>query len=80
MDPLYRGKVIVPFVASTTPDLSNCTGPTRLGLLSEGGGPKYERSTVAPTEGGAGRRLHPGPGPIAPGPASSPLAARLFVS
>ena len=37
-------------------------------MTSEGGGPKYERGTVAPTEGGAGNRLHPGPGPIGPGP------------
>src|SRR5215831_4650912 len=59
---------MVPFLSSTVPDFSNCTGPTRLGLLSEGDGPKYERPTDAPTEGGAGKRLQPGPGPIGPGP------------
>src|ERR1700757_1391967 len=60
--------VMVPCAASTTPVSSNWTGPTKLRLVSEGGGPKYERGTVAPTEGGAGNRLHPGPGPIGPGP------------
>src|SRR5258708_34851682 len=59
---------MVPWVASTVPDLSNWTGPTRLGLLAEGGGPKYERLMLAPTEGGAGNKLQPGPGPIGPGP------------
>jgi hypothetical protein len=38
-------------------------------LVSEGEGPKYVSGTAAPTEGGAGNRLHPGPGPIGPGPA-----------
>src|SRR3989442_15096020 len=66
--PLYKGRVIVPFVSSTLPDCSNCSGPTKLGLLAEGGGPKYDRQTDAPTEAGAGSRLHPGPGPIGPGP------------
>src|ERR1700751_6203924 len=60
--------VMVPFAASTWPVFSNCTGPTKLRLVSEGGGPKYDRGTVAPTEGGAGNKLHPGPGPIGPGP------------
>src|SRR6266567_8575465 len=60
--------VIVPLVASTGPLLSNCTGPTKLRLTVEGGGPKYERFTVVPTEGGAGNKLQPGPGPIGPGP------------
>src|SRR6202007_1970193 len=32
------------------------------------GGPKYERSTVVPTDGGAGSKLQPGHGPIGPGP------------
>ena len=59
---------MVPFVASTGPLLSNWTGPTKLRLTVDGGGPKYERFTVAPTDGGAGNRLHPGPGPIGPGP------------
>src|SRR6201987_5596562 len=60
--------VMVPFAASTWPVFSNCTGPTKLRLVSEGGGPKYDRGTVVPTEGGAGNKLHPGPGPIGPGP------------
>jgi hypothetical protein len=34
----------------------------------EGGGPKYERGTAAPTDAGAGNRSQPGPGPIGPGP------------
>src|SRR5437879_2117660 len=68
IDPWYSGSVIVPFAASIVPDLSNWTGPTRLGLLSDGGGPKYDRLTAAPTDAGAGSRLHPGPGPIGPGP------------
>src|SRR6516162_5508913 len=59
---------MVPFFSSTVPDFSSWTGPTKLGLLSEGDGPKYERPTEAPTEGGAGKRLQPGPGPIGPGP------------
>ena len=66
--PLYKGKVTVPFFASTVPEFSNCTGPTRLGLVVEGGGPKYDKPTVAPTDGGAGNKLQPGPGPIGPGP------------
>jgi hypothetical protein len=37
-------------------------------LVSEGGGPKYDRGTVVPIDAGAGNRLHPGPGPIGPGP------------
>src|SRR6201982_1992200 len=60
--------VMVPCAASTTPVSSNWTGPTKLRLVSEGGGPKYDRGTVAPTDGGAGNKLHPGPGPIGPGP------------
>src|ERR1700732_2979699 len=60
--------VIVPLVASTGPLLSNWTGPTRLRLTVDGDGPKYERFTVAPTDGGAGNKLHPGPGAIGPGP------------
>src|SRR6266853_667485 len=67
-DPRYSGSVIVPFRSSTVPDFNNWTGPTRLGLVSEGGGPKYERLTAAPMDGGAGNRLQPGPGPIGPGP------------
>src|ERR1700726_1669752 len=67
-DPWYSGSVIVPFAASIVPDLSNCTGPTRLGLLSDGGGPKYDRLIAAPTDAGAGRRLQPGPGPMGPAP------------
>jgi hypothetical protein len=38
--PLYKGSVIVPFAASTVPDFSSCTGPTRLGLVVDGDGPK----------------------------------------
>src|SRR6266567_2102423 len=60
--------VIVPLVASTGPLFRSWTGPTKLRLTVDGLGPKYERGTVAPTEGGAGNRLHPGPGPIGPGP------------
>jgi integrase len=48
--------------------LSSCTGPTRLWLTVDGGGPKYERPTAAPTEAGAGNRLQPGRGPRAPPP------------
>src|SRR6516164_6894624 len=59
---------MVPCAASKVPDFSNLTGPTKLGLVSEGDGPKYVSGTVAPTEGGAGNKLHPGPGPIGPGP------------
>src|SRR5260370_36764827 len=66
--PLYKGKVTVPFLASTVPEFSNCTGPTKLGLVVEGGGPKYDKPTVAPTDAGAGNKLQPGPGPIGPGP------------
>src|SRR5260370_35091353 len=76
---------MVPWVASTVPDLSNWTGPTRLGLLAEGGGPKYERLMLAPTEGGAGNKLQPGPGPIGPGPGpwavlGSPSAGPSLIS
>src|SRR6201987_6125508 len=60
--------VMVPFAASTWPVFSNCTGPTKLRLASEGGGPKYDRGTVVPMDAGAGNKLHPGPGPIGPGP------------
>src|SRR6266851_5590252 len=67
-DPRYSGSVTVPFWSSTVPDFNNWTGPTKLGLVAEGGGPKYERLTLAPMEGGAGNRLQPGPGPIGPGP------------
>jgi hypothetical protein len=66
--PLYKGKVTVPFLASTVPEFSNCTGPTKLVLVVEGGGPKYDKPTDAPTDGGAGNKLQPGPGPIGPGP------------
>src|ERR1700692_1053195 len=59
---------MAPCWSSTGPVLSSCTGPTRLGFTVEGGGPKYERFTVVPTEGGAGNKLQPGPGPIGPGP------------
>src|SRR6202021_2311605 len=52
--------VIVPGVASTCPVLSNCTGPTRLWLIVEGGGPKYERPTFVPIFAGAGNRSQPG--------------------
>src|ERR1700692_313250 len=59
---------MAPCWSSTGPVLSSCTGPTRLGFTVEGGGPKYERFTVVPTEAGAGNKLQPGPGPIGPGP------------
>src|SRR5258706_9577140 len=58
---------MVPLATSTGPLFSSCTGPTKLRLTVDGDGPKYERFTVAPTEGGAGKRLQPGPGPIGPG-------------
>src|SRR5579864_7740755 len=70
--------VMVPLVASTGPLLSSWTGPTKLRLMVDGDGPKYERFTVAPTEGGAGNTLHPGPGPIGPGP--GPCAVLGFTS
>src|SRR6266403_4122159 len=71
---------MVPLATSTGPLFSSCTGPTKLRLTVDGDGPKYERFTVAPTEGGAGNRLHPGPVPIGPGPGpcavlGSPAAA-----
>src|SRR5260370_11857340 len=59
--PLYKGKVTVPFLASTVPEFSNCTGPTKLGLVVEGGGPKYDKPTVP--DGGPGNKLHPAPRP-----------------
>src|ERR1700722_2302943 len=71
--PIYSGNVTVPCAVSTVPDLSNCSGPTKLGLSEEGGGPKYESGTDAPTLAGAGNTLHPGPGPMGPGP--GPCAA-----
>src|ERR1700752_518569 len=67
-DPLYRGIVIVPFATSIGPVFKSWTGPTRLWLVDEGGGPKYESGTFVPTDAGAGNRLQPGPGPIGPGP------------
>src|SRR5882757_8104133 len=66
--PLYSGRVIVPFLASTVPEFNSCTGPTRLGLVVEGDGPKYDSGTLAPTDGGAGNKSQPGPGPMGPGP------------
>src|SRR5277367_4664714 len=60
--------VMVPCWASTVPVFRSCTGPTRLGLTVEGEGPKYVRGTNAPTDGGAGNKSHPGPGPIGPAP------------
>src|SRR5580700_3270419 len=50
MCPRYRGIVIVPVVVSTGPVFNSWTGPTKLRLTEDGGGPKYERFTVAPTE------------------------------
>src|SRR6202035_5094379 len=66
--PLYKGIVMVPCLASTVPEFRSCTGPTRLGLVVDGDGPKYDSGTDAPTDGGAGNKSQPGPGPIAPGP------------
>src|ERR1700732_3229994 len=66
--PLYSGIVTVPFLALTVPEFNSCTGPTRLGLVVDGDGPKYDSGTDAPTDGGAGTKSQPGPGPIAPGP------------
>src|ERR1700719_4393092 len=73
---------MVPLMSSTGPVLSSWTGPTKLGLLVEGGGPKYERPTAAPTEGGAGNKLQPGPGPIGPGPGPCAVlgSAAVFAS
>src|SRR5271154_2082466 len=70
--------VIVPVTESTGPVFSSWTGPTKLRLTDDGGGPKYERSTVAPTEGGAGNTSHPGPAPLGPGP--GPCAALKFTA
>ena len=60
--------VIVPATESMGPVFSSWTGPTKLRSTVDGEGPKYERSTVAPTEGGAGNTSHPGPAPLGPGP------------
>src|SRR5271154_6847710 len=60
--------VIVPATESMGPVFSSWTGPTKLRSTVDGDGPKYERSTVAPTEGGAGNTSHPGPAPLGPGP------------
>ena len=38
--PLYSGMVIVPFAVSIGPEFSSWTGPTRLGFVVEGEGPK----------------------------------------
>src|SRR5271170_7164790 len=65
--------VIVPATESMGPVFSSWTGPTKLRSTVDGDGPKYERSTVAPTEGGAGNTSHPGPAPLGPGP--GPCAA-----
>src|SRR5579872_297307 len=62
------------------PVLSNWTGPTRLRFVVEGGGPKYERSTVVPTEGGDGNRSQPGPGPIGPGPGPCAVLVSVVVA
>src|SRR5258705_839306 len=59
---------MVPLATSTGPVFSSWTGPTKLRLTVDGEGPKYERFTAAPTDGGAGNKLQPGPGPIGPGP------------
>src|ERR1700722_17173724 len=60
--------VIVPATESMEPVFSSWTGPTKLRSTVDGDGPKYERSTDAPTEGGAGNTSHPGPAPLGPGP------------
>src|SRR5579862_8778770 len=60
--------VIVPATESMGPVFNSWTGPTKLRSTVDGDGPKYERSTVAPTEGGAGNTSHPGPAPLGPGP------------
>ena len=70
--------VIVPATESMGPVFSSWTGPTKLRSTVDGDGPKYERSTVAPTEGGAGNTSHPGPAPLGPGP--GPWAALGFVA
>ena len=70
--------VIVPATESMGPVFSSWTGPTKLRSTDDGDGPKYERSTVAPTEGGAGNTSHPGPAPLGPGP--GPWAALGFVA
>ena len=72
-DPLYRGMVIVPAVASSRPVSSNCTGPTKLWLTVEGGGPKYERGTFVPILAGAGNKSQPGC-PKSRAPAPGPCA------
>src|SRR5277367_5271513 len=60
--------VIVPATESMGPVFSSWTGPTKLRSTVDGDGPKYEISTVAPTDGGAGNTSHPGPAPLGPGP------------
>src|ERR1700743_415072 len=60
--------VIVPATELMGPVFNSWTGPTKLRSTVDGDGPKYERSTVAPTEGGAGNTSHPGPAPLGPGP------------
>src|SRR6266436_5982475 len=65
-------------LASRFPVLAECDAKVSLAekfrpnsaatLVSEGGGPKYDRGTEVPMEAGAGNKLHPGPGPIGPGP------------
>src|SRR5271156_3871537 len=69
--------VIVPATESMGPVFSSWIGPTKLRSTVDGDGPKYERSTVAPTEGGAGNTSHPGPAPLGPGP--GPCAVLGFV-
>src|SRR5918996_3934120 len=59
--PLYSGRVMVPSSKSTWPERSSCTGPTRLGFVCAGGGPKYDGSTPAPIAALGGNRLHPAP-------------------
>src|ERR1700691_197118 len=70
--------VIVPATESMGPVFSSWTGPTKLRSAVDGDGPKYERSTVAPTEGGAGNTSHPVPAPLGPGP--GPCAPLKFTA
>src|ERR1700693_5377241 len=61
--PKDSGMVMVPFATSIWPVSSNCTGPTKLRLVEEGGGPKSDSGTAVPMAAGGGETLHPGAGP-----------------
>src|SRR5262245_62117061 len=66
---------MVPSSKLTVPERSSCRGPTRLGFACDGGGPKYDGSTPAPTAALGGNRLQPGPRD-SKGPGPGPDCAR----